>query len=148
MAESHVDAPIHSDGFEKRIRERERLRSRPLETIPDLTTSQPHGTLPNTPLAVSTISFILGSIFSLGFLVFLFGGLSGFWFATYQLAFFVASWSAFHWGEFAVTAGWNREKVSVDCMYFLFWSLDKTSKRLQHFCSIMGGCITWPTASH
>jgi len=26
----------------------------------------------------------------------------------------VASWSAFHWGEFAVTAGWNREKVSVD----------------------------------
>jgi hypothetical protein len=26
--------------------------------------------------------------------------------------------SAFHWGEFAVTAGWNRQKASVDCMYF------------------------------
>lgn len=125
MAEPHVDVPAHSDAFEQRLREREHLRSRPLETIPDRTASQPHGTLPNTPLAVSTVSFLLGSIFSLGFSVFLCGGLSSFWLATYQLAFFVASWSAFHWGEFAVTAGWNREKVSVDCTYFLSWSLDK-----------------------
>ena len=125
MAEAYVDAPVHSDAFDQRIHERERLRSRPLETIPDPTASQPHGTLPNSPLAVSTISFILGSIFSLGISVFLCGGLSSFWFATYQLAFFVASWSAFHWGEFAVTAGWNRDKVSVDCTHFLFWSLDR-----------------------
>jgi hypothetical protein len=125
MAEPHVDVPVHSDAFEQRLREREHLRSRPLETIPEPTALRPHGTLPNTPLAVSTTSFLLGSIFSLGFSVFLCGGLSSFWFATYQLAFFVASWSAFHWGEFAVTAGWNREKVSVDCTYFLSWSLDK-----------------------
>jgi protein-S-isoprenylcysteine O-methyltransferase len=52
-------------------------------------------------------------------LVFLSGGVDGFSFATYQLGFFVASWSAFHWGEFAVTAGWNRQKVSVDCMVFV-----------------------------
>ena len=116
---NHVDPPVYSDTVEQRIRERELLRSRPLETIPDLATKQPHGTIPNTPLAVSTISFCLGSVFAVGFSVFLGGGLSCFWFATYQLAFFVASWSAFHWGEFAVTAGWNREKVCVDCMYSL-----------------------------
>lgn len=125
MAEPHADVPVHSDAFEQRIREREHLRSRPLETIPEPTASQPHGTFPNTPLTVSTISFLLGSIFTIGFSVFLCGGLSSFWFATYQLAFFVASWSAFHWGEFAVTAGWNREKVSVDCTSFLSLSLDK-----------------------
>jgi protein-S-isoprenylcysteine O-methyltransferase len=119
MANPPVGAPVHSDPLEQRIRERELLRNRPLETIPDLTATQPHGTIPNTPLAVSTISFLLGSVFALGLSVFLSGGLSSFWFATYQLAFFVASWSAFHWGEFAVTAGWNREKVSIDCMYFL-----------------------------
>lgn len=119
MAEPNVDAPVDSDAFEQRIHERERLRSGPLETIPDRTASQPQGNIPNTPLAVSTISFLLGSIFSLGLSVFLCGGLSSFWFATYQFAFFVASWSTFHWGEFAVTAGWNREKVSVDCKYFL-----------------------------
>lgn len=120
---NHVDSPVYSDAFEQRIRERELLRSMPLETIPDLATKQPQGTIPNTPLAVSTISFCLGSVFAVGFSVFLGGGLS-FWFATYQLAFFVASWSAFHWGEFAVTAGWNREKVSVDCMCFLSRSRD------------------------
>lgn len=124
MANPREDNPVLSDAFEQRVRERELLRSRPLETIPDLTTKQPHGTIPNTPLAVSTISFCLGSIFALGFSVFWGGGLSSLWFATYQLAFFVASWSAFHWGEFAVTAGWNREKVSVDCTYFLSGSHD------------------------
>ena len=35
---------------------------------------------------------------------------------TYQLRFFIAAWSFFHWAEFAVTAGWNFEKCSVDCM--------------------------------
>lgn len=37
-----------------------------------------------------------------------------YWWCTRQLGFFLAAWSAFHWGEFAVTAGWNREKCSVD----------------------------------
>ncbi|KAH9966075.1 ICMT-domain-containing protein [Russula dissimulans] len=110
MSEAHVDT---QDTFEQRLRERE-LRDNPLETIPDPGSPQPHGDIPNTPLAVSTISFLLGSIHTLGLSIFLSGGFDNFWFLTYQLGFFVASWSAFHWGEFAVTAGWNREKVSVD----------------------------------
>ncbi|KAI0004889.1 protein-s-isoprenylcysteine O-methyltransferase [Russula compacta] len=104
MAESHVGAPVNQDTLEQRLRERE-LHNPP---------TQPHGSIPNTPLAVSTISFFLGFIFALGFSIFWGSGLASFWFTTYQLGFFVASWSAFHWGEFAVTAGWNREKVSVD----------------------------------
>ena len=120
MTEPHVDAPASSDSFEQRLRERELLRNNPLETIPDLSTVQPHGSIPNTPLALSTISFVLGSIFAIGLSAFLGLGLDAFWFATYQLGFFTAAWSAFHWGEFAVTAGWNRHKVSVDCMYFYY----------------------------
>jgi len=30
------------------------------------------------------------------------------------LGFFGAAWAGFHWGEFAVTAGWNLDKCSVD----------------------------------
>ena len=29
----------------------------------------------------------------------------------------MASWAVFHWAEFAVTAGWNLEKCSVDCAF-------------------------------
>jgi hypothetical protein len=122
MTETHQDAPAYSDSFERRLREREFLSNNPLETIPNPTNVQPHGNIPNTPLAVSTISFILGFIFALGFSIFLSRDLNDIWFATYQLGFFVASWSAFHWGEFAVTAGWNRQKVSVDCMYLQYCS--------------------------
>jgi protein-S-isoprenylcysteine O-methyltransferase len=118
MAAHPAGAPSDSDAFEQRIRERELLNSRPLETIPDPSSAKPHGSVPNTPLAASTISFLLGSTFTFGFLIFLSGGFSSYWFATHQLGFFIASWSAFHWGEFAVTAGWNREKVSVDCTHF------------------------------
>lgn len=85
----------------------------PLSTIP--VSIEPRGSIPNTPLAASTISFLLGGAFALGFSHFLQGGFSSPWWATYQLGFFVAAWSAFHWGEFAVTAGWNLEKCSVDC---------------------------------
>jgi len=35
--------------------------------------------------------------------------------SSYQLSFMVAAWSTFHFLEFAVTAGWNRDKLSVDC---------------------------------
>jgi len=87
-----------------------------LDTVP--VTHLPHGTIPNTPLAVSTISFFLGSLFSVSLATFLSGGFSIYWWTTYQLGFFAAAWSAFHWGEFAVTAGWNLEKCSVDCNYF------------------------------
>jgi len=120
MTSSNVEIPGHLGAFEQRLRERERLRNRPLETVPDPSVAQPRGKIPNTPLAVSTISFLLGTTFALGSLTFICGGFYGCWFATYQLGFFVASWSAFHWGEFTVTAGWNREKVSVDCEYFFF----------------------------
>lgn len=89
----------------------------PLMTIPS--NIEPHGSIPNTPLAASTISFLLGGSFALGFYLFLQGGFSSPWWATYQLGFFVAAWSAFHWGEFAVTAGWNLEKCSVDCEHVI-----------------------------
>lgn len=101
------------DGFEERLRQRQTFQSH-LETVPISSITQPHGNIPNTPLAASTISFLLGSIFSLAFAIFLSGGLVSTWWSTYQLGFFVAAWAAFHWGEFAVTAGWNREKCSVD----------------------------------
>ncbi|KAA1466335.1 ICMT-domain-containing protein [Dentipellis sp. KUC8613] len=102
------------NGFQERLRQRQALRSRPLETIPLDGVAQTHGNIPNTPLAAALISFLLGSVFALGTLTFLCGGFSQFWWSTYQAGFFVAAWAAFHWGEFAVTAGWNREKCSVD----------------------------------
>ena len=86
-----------------------------LETIPTSAAHEPHGTIPNTPLVASTISFVLGSVFTAGALIFLLDGSSKWWWATPQLGFFVAAWAAFHEGEFLVTAGWNRPKCSVDC---------------------------------
>lgn len=83
------------------------LETRPVGVVP-------LGRIPNTPLAASVIAFLLGGVFSLGLYMFLHGGLT-YWWSTYQLGFYLAAWSAFHWGEFAVTAGWNREKCSVDC---------------------------------
>ncbi|QRV87972.1 isoprenylcysteine carboxyl methyltransferase [Ceratobasidium sp. AG-Ba] len=89
-------------------------RPNPLETVPVSAHDSPHGNIPNTPLSVATISAGLGILFTLGFSLFISGGIAGSWWATYQLGFFIAAWAAFHWGEFAVTAGWNREKLSVD----------------------------------
>ncbi|KAI0068794.1 ICMT-domain-containing protein, partial [Artomyces pyxidatus] len=101
--------------LEQRLRQREALQSRPLETVPTAAPAKPqHGNIPNTPLAASTISFLLGSTFTTGLFIFLSGGFSQFWWTTYQVGFFVAAWATFHWAEFAVTAGWNREKCSVD----------------------------------
>lgn len=103
------------DVFEQRLRQRVAAQSDPLDTVPSDPAHHPRGLIPNTPLAVSLISFLLGSLFSFGLLLFVSDGLGGYWWSTYQLGFFLAVWSAFHWGEFAVTAGWNREKCSVDC---------------------------------
>lgn len=103
---------LESDVFERRMEERRNIKH-PLVTVPP--NIEPHGNIPNTPLAASTISFLLGGFFALGFALFLQGGLPSPWWATYRLGFFVAAWSAFHWGEFAVTAGWNLEKCSVNC---------------------------------
>ncbi|KAG6831136.1 hypothetical protein H0H92_012561 [Tricholoma furcatifolium] len=107
------DAP---DGLDQRIKQREAAQHHPLQTIP-VATHEPHGNIPNTPLAVSTIAFLLGSLFSVGLLMFANGGFGGYWWATSHLGFFVAAWSGFHWAEFAVTAGWNLEKCSVDCKF-------------------------------
>ncbi|KAG5639260.1 hypothetical protein H0H81_004921 [Sphagnurus paluster] len=85
----------------------------PLLTIP-VATQAPHGNIPNTPLASSTVAFLLGGLFFLGFVTFALGGFTTYWWTTAQLGFFVAAWAGFHWGEFAVTAGWNLEKCSVD----------------------------------
>ena len=103
---------MQAEAFDRRVQERRSMKN-PLSTIP--VSIEPRGSIPNTPLAASTISFLLGGAFALGFSHFLQGGFSSPWWATYQLGFFVAAWSAFHWGEFAVTAGWNLEKCSVDC---------------------------------
>jgi len=105
------DAP---DDFDNKLKQRQTSRiADPLRTIPTSSAHQPRGRIPNTPLSASIISFSLGCVFTLGFLTFLRGGF-GQWWSTYQLGFFIASWAAFHWGEFAVTAGWNSDKCSVD----------------------------------
>jgi len=96
--------------MEERFKQREN-RKNPLETIP--ATHLPHGKIPNTPLASSTIAFLLGGLFALGTYTFLFNP-SAYWWMTYQLGYFIAAWAFFHWAEFAVTAGWNSEKCSVD----------------------------------
>lgn len=88
----------------------------PLETSPIPTATRTGTRIPNTPLAASAISFILGGLFIAGISLALTGPYS-YWWSTRQLGFFCAAWAAFHWGEFAVTAGWNREKCSVDCEY-------------------------------
>lgn len=103
----------------------------PLVTIP--VNIEPHGNIPNTPLAASTISFLLGGSFALAFSLFLQGGLPSLWWATYQLGFFLAAWSAFHWGEFAVTAGWNLEKCSVNCEHVQFVLLFGSVAHSLHF---------------
>ncbi|KAF8621638.1 hypothetical protein AX15_007656 [Amanita polypyramis BW_CC] len=93
--------------------QRQQLSSpHPLQTTP--VTADPHGNIPNTPMAVATIAFLLGAIFALGALTFAVGGFTSTWWSTYQLGFFAAAWATFHWAEFAVTAGWNLEKCSVD----------------------------------
>lgn len=83
---------------------------------------------PNTPLAASTTSFLLGSLFSLGLWLVLNNSNIitailhptswkdvAFNLPGVQLPLFLAAWAFFHWAEFAVTAGWNREKCSTSC---------------------------------
>lgn len=106
------------DGFEERLRQRTNTNSsHPLDTVPTDPGLRPRGKIPNTPLAASTLSFLLGIVFALGFGTFIYGGFNRFWWTTYQLGFYLAAWAAFHWGEFAVTAGWNKDKCSINCAY-------------------------------
>ncbi|KAF9076753.1 Isoprenylcysteine carboxyl methyltransferase family-domain-containing protein [Rhodocollybia butyracea] len=98
--------------LEERLRQREQLRHHALATVPSVDVRMA-GNLPNTPLAAAIIAFLLGSVFCFGLAIFL-GQISLYWWTTYQLGFFIAAWSAFHFGEFAVTAGWNLEKCSIE----------------------------------
>lgn len=118
MEASSSPSTTQHDTFEARLQQRiaTTMSDRSLE----MSTANPGthvthgGRLPNTPLTVSTISFLLGSLFTLGLSTFLAGG-ANFWWTTPQLSFFAAAWAAFHWAEFAVTAGWNRGRCNVDC---------------------------------
>jgi protein-S-isoprenylcysteine O-methyltransferase len=102
-------------GFETRVQQRAAQKSDAFNLEATSAVHAPSGSIPNTLLSVAVIAFVLGWIFAIGAVIFLAGGFSSFWWSTYQLGFFVAAWSAFHWGEFAVTAGWNADKCSVDC---------------------------------
>lgn len=103
---SNEDAP---NGFDNRITERnDRVRILSLNNVkPDYVHQ---GSLPNTPCTVSVISFVLGSGFAVSLATLAWSG-NTWW----HLSFFLASWCLFHWAEFAVTAGWNEEKCTVDC---------------------------------
>lgn len=108
-----VDTP---NGFEARLQQRNiAIQQNALGTVPTNAIQEPHGAIPNTPLAASTVSFILGGLFSPAFLAFALGALGVLPGPCYQLGFFAAAWAGFHWLEFAVTAGWNLEKCSTDC---------------------------------
>jgi protein-S-isoprenylcysteine O-methyltransferase len=104
-----------TDAIYQRIRQREQAIKQPPQSLGTPSSQSHGGNLPNTILAVATIAFLLGGVFCLGAFIFLTGGLQGSWWATPQLGFFIAAWAFFHWGEFAVTAGWNLEKCTVDC---------------------------------
>jgi len=129
-AEPSSTSPNGTQSFERVSSSQPQLWS--LETQPS-TPDLHKGRIPNTPLASATISFLLGSIFAsavwtlfvnLGLSTALFdlvktgkvaGGTIAFNNPLVQLSFFFATWSAFHWGEFVMTAGWNRARATVDC---------------------------------
>jgi protein-S-isoprenylcysteine O-methyltransferase len=100
------------DNLDERIQQRPNITKNALETNP--ATHLPRGNIPNTPLASSTIAFLLGGVFAFGVYTAFVDIPSTARLLTYQLGFFVSAWAFFHWAEFAVTAGWNFEKCSVD----------------------------------
>lgn len=101
--------------FDKRVEQRAEMAvapsNDPLATKPTNPMAQPRGTIPNTMLVVSSFAFVLGVVFSIGVAIVALSWPD----VRYQLGFFLAAWAVFHFGEFAVTAGWNRDKLSVDC---------------------------------
>ncbi|KDR83633.1 hypothetical protein GALMADRAFT_55552 [Galerina marginata CBS 339.88] len=100
------------ENLDERIQRRVNVAGNVLETNPS--TNLPRGNIPNTPLASSTIAFLLGGVFAFGLYTIIVNLASISSWLTYQLGFFIAAWAFFHWAEFAVTAGWNFEKCSVD----------------------------------
>lgn len=110
-----VDTNDDLDRLEEKLRRRTNVIRNPLETNSVINIHR--GDIPNTPLASATVAFLLGSVFSFGIYTFVADFFQSARWLTYQLGFFVAAWAFFHWAEFAVTAGWNFEKCSVDCMF-------------------------------
>lgn len=102
-------------------------RHHPLELKPIKVGNPPPSRIPNTPLSVATISFLLGTVFAFGLTVCFLGESWGLWWSRYQLGIYIAAWAVFHWGEFAVTAGWNLEKCSVDCTSTISYSTHSIS---------------------
>lgn len=88
--------------------------------MPAVSKYRAHNDIPNTPLAVSIISTILGGIFTTALTLTILGWISpkvgSFWgaWARPQLGLYVASLAIFHLLEFWVTARWNPERLSVD----------------------------------
>lgn len=77
------------------------------------------GSLPNTPLAVSVISAILGGSAAVSLALAVSPALKPFganeWqWARPQLGVYLAALGMFHLLEFWTTAGWNTQKLSVD----------------------------------
>jgi protein-S-isoprenylcysteine O-methyltransferase len=101
-----------------------------LETIPTTNDRQGKPFPPNTPFAASLTSFLLGGLFFLGIWSVINNSgilkalVSWHWsvvtvnLPSVQLAFFLGAWAFFHWAEFAVTAGWNRDKCSTSCKFY------------------------------
>lgn len=104
------------DVLEERLRQRVQQKQYPLETKP--LHVKPQGSIPNTPLSSATIAFILGMIFGGGLYVTAKDIISWPISIPYQFGVYIASWAFFHWAEFAVTAGWNLEKCTIDCTFY------------------------------
>ncbi|CAG7848608.1 Protein-S-isoprenylcysteine O-methyltransferase; AltName: Full=Farnesyl cysteine carboxyl methyltransferase; Short=FCMT; AltName: Full=Isoprenylcysteine carboxylmethyltransferase; AltName: Full=Prenylated protein carboxyl methyltransferase; Short=PPMT; AltName: Full=Prenylcysteine carboxyl methyltransferase; Short=pcCMT [Serendipita indica DSM 11827] len=106
---------------------------------------------PNTPLAASTTSFLLGSLFSIGLWFFVANShiipalFKGSWASVafnqplVQLPFFIGAWAFFHWAEFAVTAGWNREK----CSSHSFLLDNGKEYHIAHTFALVEFLVTW-----
>ena len=124
--------PPASEGITQRTKETPDPSSSTAQYVTDgaLETLPPDGLnayrgkyIPNTPLAASLVSALLGVTFTLGCVLFFNPNAFLERIVPIQeqrdrwstLGFFFAALAAFHWGEYAVAAGWNRKRCSVDC---------------------------------
>lgn len=105
------------NAFEEKLKQRVAQKSNSLETKPIHV--KPQGSIPNTPLASATIAFILGGFFTAGLCMTASDLISLRISFPYQLGIYLSSWAFFHWAEFGVTAGWNLEKCTIDCSFYM-----------------------------
>jgi len=105
--------PEPPEGLEARLGQRQHAQAA-LERNRVSRAFQQHGLIPNSLFSISIVSFLLGGLFVVSFAACCVASSVGVWWATYQFFFLTAAWALFHWLEFAVTAGWNPSKASVD----------------------------------